>query len=96
MAIHDLSLYDGCVYGKHRHTTFLWNGDSYAKSIVEIVHINLCGSMTRIFHEKAKKLTFIDDYFMKTFIYIMKIKFGLLNKLTDFKTLLNQIGKKSI
>jgi len=52
--IHDLSFYDGCAYGKHHHTPFLWNGDSYAKSILEIVHIKLYGSMARIFHGRAK------------------------------------------
>jgi hypothetical protein len=56
MGIHDLSFYDGCVYGKHHHAPFLWNGDSDAKSILEIVHINLCGSMARIFHGRAKKI----------------------------------------
>jgi hypothetical protein len=54
MGIHDLSFYDGCVYGKHHHTPFLWNGDSSTKSILEIVHINLCGSMARMFHGREK------------------------------------------
>jgi hypothetical protein len=46
------------------------------------------------FMEGKKLLTFIDDFFMKIFIYIMKIKFGVFDKLRDFKTLLAQIGKK--
>jgi hypothetical protein len=46
------------------------------------------------FMEGQKFLTFIDDFFMKKIIYIMKIKFGVLDKLKDFKTLLAQIGKK--
>jgi len=46
---HDLSFYDGCVYGKHHHTPFPLNGGSHAKEIIGLVHINLCGPMV-IFH----------------------------------------------
>jgi hypothetical protein len=45
------------------------------------------------FMEGQKNLTFIDDFFMKSFIYTMNIKFGVL-ELKDFKFLLVQIGKK--
>jgi hypothetical protein len=44
--------------------------------------------MATIFHGGAKYfLTFIDDFFRKTFLYTMKIKFGVLNKLNVFKDL---------
>jgi hypothetical protein len=37
---------------------------------------------------KAKYfLTYIDDFFKKTFFYTMKIKFGVFNKLTVLKVL---------
>jgi hypothetical protein len=42
---HDLSFYDGCVYGKHHHTPFPLSGGFCAKEILRIVHIDLCGPM---------------------------------------------------
>jgi hypothetical protein len=49
------------------------------------------------FHGKAKYfLTFIDDLFRKTYIYTMKIKFRVLDKLKVFKILAkNQTKKRS-
>lgn len=39
-------------------------------------------------------MTFIDVFFKKTFIYTMKIKFGVLDRFKNFKALAkNHIGK---
>jgi hypothetical protein len=87
---------DGCVYGKHHDTPISYNNGGFrAKKILGLVHTNLCGPMVTS-HERAKYfLTFINDFFRKTFFYIMKIKFGMFDKLKVFKNLIkNQIGKK--
>jgi hypothetical protein len=43
--------------------------------------IQICGPMATS-HGRAKYfLTFIDDFSRKTFLYTMKIKFGMLDKL---------------
>jgi hypothetical protein len=51
--------------------------------------------MTMTFHGRAKhSMTFIDVFFKKTFIYTMKIKFGVLDRFKNFKALAkNHIGK---
>jgi hypothetical protein len=82
---HDLNFYNGCVYGKHHHTLFPLNEGSCAKEILGHVHRDLCGFMATS-HGRAKYfLTFIDDFFRKTFSYTMKIKFGKFDKLKIFK-----------
>jgi len=64
------------------------SGGYCAKEIIVLVHTYLCGPMATIFHGGAKYfLTFIDDFFRKTFLYTMKIKFGVLDKLNVFKDL---------
>jgi hypothetical protein len=52
--------------------------------------------MVTTFHGGAKYfLTFIDNLSRKTFLYTMKTKFGVFDKLKVFKALVeNQIGKK--
>ncbi len=50
------------------------------------MHINLYGPMVITSHGRAKYfLTFIDDFFRKTFFYIMKIKFEVFDKFKFFK-----------
>jgi hypothetical protein len=58
------------------------SGGSYAKTNLVLVHTYVCGPMATTFHGRAKYfLTFIDDFFGKTFLYTKKIKFGVLDKL---------------
>jgi hypothetical protein len=64
---HDLSFYDGYMYGKHHHIPFPLSGSSCAKEIIGLVYTNLCGPMATS-HGKAKYfLTFIDDLSKKAF-----------------------------
>ncbi len=51
---HDLNFCDGCLYGKHHHTSFPLSGDKRAKEIIGLVHTNLCGPIARTFHGGAK------------------------------------------
>jgi hypothetical protein len=90
---HDLNFYDGCVYGKHHRTPFPLSEGSCAKEILGLVHIDVYGTIAITFHGGVKYfLTFIDDFFRKTFFYTMKIKFGVFDKLKVFKVLVeNQI-----
>jgi hypothetical protein len=69
------------------------SGGFHAKEILGLMHTNLRGFMVTSFYGRAKYfLTFIDNLFKKTFLYIMKTKFGVFDKL---KVLVkNQIGKK--
>jgi hypothetical protein len=59
---HDLNFYDGCVNHKHHHTQFILSGSSYAKEILGLVHIDLCGPMVISHGGVMHFLTFIDDF----------------------------------
>jgi hypothetical protein len=84
---HDLSFCDGCGHGKHHHTPFPLIGGSYVKAILSLVHTYLYGYMATS-HGRAKHfLTFIDDFSRNIFLYTMKTKFGVLDKLNIFKAL---------
>jgi hypothetical protein len=84
---HNLSFCDGCGHGKHHCTPFPLSKGSRAKEIFSFVHTYLCGSMATSHGGEKYFLTFIDDCFMKIFLYTMKTKFGVLDKLNIFKAL---------
>jgi hypothetical protein len=65
------------------------NIDSRAKGFLDIVHSNVCGSMSEdSLSGYVYYVSFIDDYSCKTWIYLLKAKihedFG---KFKDFKAL---------
>jgi hypothetical protein len=82
---HDLNFYNGCVYGKHLHTPFLLNEGFHGKEVLGHVHRDLCGLMATSHGGATYFLTFIDDFFRKNFFLTMKIKFGMFEKLKNFK-----------
>jgi hypothetical protein len=82
---HDLNFYGGCVYGKHHHTPFPSNGGSYVKNILKLMHINLCDPIATSHGRTKYFLTFINDFFRKTFFYTIKINLVCLTILRSFK-----------
>jgi hypothetical protein len=72
------------VYG----TPFLLSGGSHAKEIHGFMHLNLCGPMATSHGEVKYFLTFIDDLSRKTFLYTIKTKFGVFDKIKVFKSLI--------
>jgi hypothetical protein len=82
---HDLNFYGGCVYDKHYHTPFPLDRGSYAKTILKLMQKNLCGPMATSHGRTKYFLTFIDDFFKKTFLYTIKINLVCLTSLRSFK-----------
>jgi hypothetical protein len=72
------------------------NGDCCAKEILGCVHIDLCGPLATSHLVVKYFLTFIDDFSWKTFLYIMKTKFGVFDKLKVFKALVKNQTKTNI
>ncbi len=83
-----MSFCDGFVYGKQHcmmYFQFPLCGGPCAKEMFGVVHTNLCDPMATS-HGGAKYfLTFIVDFSWKTFLYTMKIEFGMLDKLKVLK-----------
>lgn len=61
-----------------------------------LIHSNIYGSMsTRTLNGAEYFITFIDDHFRKTWIYLLKTKDEVFDHLIEFKDLVeNDIGKK--
>ena len=62
-------IYKGCAQGKNVKKTFP-NSESKAKGILEIVHSDVCGSMSSSsLSEYVYYVSFINDFSCKTWIY---------------------------
>ena len=83
----------GCILGKqHRESYHV--GKSYrARSPLEIVHSDLCGYMqTPSIGNSLYFITFIDDYYRKTWVYFLKQKLEAFEVFKQFKVM---VEKKS-
>jgi hypothetical protein len=78
----------GCAMGKYTKTTFP-NSDSRTCGILDLIHSNVCGSMSSVSLSGYKYyVTFIDDHSRKTWIYFMRTKDEVLSRFQEFKALM--------
>ena len=85
-----------CAQGKNVKSLFL-SSDSKAKGTLDIVHSDVCGSMTATSLSRyVYYVSFIDDYSRKTWIYFLKGKNEVFNKFKEFKALVENLSKKKI
>jgi len=85
----------GCAPGKYAKATFP-RSKNKAKSVLGLIHLDICRSMSTKFFSGAKYfLTFIDDHSRKTWIYFLKTKDEVFCRFKEFKALVeNLTGKK--
>jgi hypothetical protein len=83
-----------CVLGKFSKASFP-SSDSRSTGILDLVHTDVCGPMTRKSMSYCEYyVTFIDDYSRKTWIYFLKAKSEVFARFQEFKALVeNQSGK---
>lgn len=78
----------GCIKDKYHRASYLRDETRRATKSLKIVHLDVCVSMkTTSFGGKRYFLTFIDDFLMKVWIYILKSKNKCLETLKEFKAL---------
>jgi transposase InsO family protein len=84
----------GCALGKFAKASFP-SSDSRSAGILDLVHTNVCGPITRKSLSGCEYyLTFIDDYSRKTWIYFLKAQSEVFARFQEFKALVeNQSGK---
>jgi hypothetical protein len=92
---HD-GLCKGCALGKNFKGIFSSNDNKF-KGILDIIHSYVCEKMKipslgNFFYYAI----FIDDYSCKTWIYFLKEKDDIFNKLQEFKDLVENISRKNI
>lgn len=74
-----------CKKGKQTRLPFKGEGDK-AKSLLQLVHSDLCGPMeTQTLGGAKYFLTFIDDYSKKVYVYFLRNKSEALEKFKEFK-----------
>jgi hypothetical protein len=85
----------GCALGKFTKTSFP-SSDTRSVGILDLVHTDVCGPMTRRSLSGCEYyLTFIDDYLRKTWIYFLKAKSEVFTWFQEFRALVeNQSGKR--
>jgi transposase InsO family protein len=73
------------------------SSDNKAKAILDIVHSDVCGSMsTTSLSGYVYYVSFIYDFSCKTWIYFLKSKGEVFSKFKEFKALVENIYEKKI
>ena len=78
-------VYKGCAKGKNKKKTFP-SSESKGKWILEILHFDVCGSMSSSsLSGYVYYVSFIDDFSRKTWIYFLKSENEVFSKFKEFK-----------
>ena len=86
----------GCAKGKNIKKTFP-SSESKTKRILEVIHSDVCGSMSSSsLSGYVYYVSFIDDFSRKTWIYFLKSKDEVFNKFKEFKALIENHTEKKI
>jgi hypothetical protein len=86
----------GCAQGKHMKKPFP-SSDRKAKGVLDIIHSDVCGSMsTTSLIGYVYYVSFIDDFSRKTWTYFLKAKSEVFNKFKEFKALVENLSEKKI
>ena len=86
----------GCAEGKNTKKTFP-SRERKEKGILEIIHSNVCGTMSSSsLSGYVYYVSFNDDFSRKTWIYVLKKKDEVLSKFREFKALIDNHTEKNI
>jgi len=78
-------------------TSFSKKAEYLAKQLLQLIHIDICGSITpKIFSAKRYFITFIDDFSRKTWVYFLKEKFEAFEVFKNFKVMVEKATDKQI
>ena len=86
----------GFALGKYTKTSFP-SSDIRSAGLLDLIHLDLCGPMSSVsLRGYEHYVTFINDHYMKTWIYFLKSKKSeeVLQRFQEFKALVeNQTGR---
>ena len=78
---------ESCQLGEHTHVPFPKHLDQWKKSHFELVHTDVWGpSQTKSTSRFRYSVTFIDDYSLCTWLFLMKTQAGLFSIFQKFHT----------
>jgi hypothetical protein len=94
--IHHKGVCKGCALGKNVKGSFP-RSDNRSKEILDLIHSDVCGPMTiASLNGYLYYVLFIDDHSMKTWIYFLKNKDGVLAKFQEFKAWVENLTRRKI
>jgi len=91
----DFDFCENCVYMKHSQVSFP-SGGKRVKNILDLVHSDVFGPVkVSSLGKSMYYVSFIDDFSRNTWIYLLKKKSEVFEKIKEFKALVeNQTEKK--
>ena len=82
-------VFASCVLDKHHWDSFEKRASWNALAPLHIVHSDLCGPLSTPSFSRCKYfLTFIDDFFRRTWVYFLKHKNEVFDKFLAYKALI--------
>jgi hypothetical protein len=87
---------NGCAQGKNIKNPFL-KRDNKIEGVLELIHSYVCGPIpSSSISGYVYYVSFIDDYSHKTWIYFLKTKYEVFNKLKEYKGLIKNLSERKI
>jgi len=75
----------GCALGKNANDDFL-NSESRSKGVLNLIHLDVSGTMlVETIHVFSYYVTFIHDFFRKTWIFFMNTKDDVFIRFQKFR-----------
>jgi hypothetical protein len=87
---------NGCAQGKNIKNPFS-KKDNKAEGVLEIIHSYVCSPMpSTSISGYVYYVSFIDDYSHNTWVYLLKSKDEVFNKVKEFKSMIENISERNI
>ena len=82
---------EGCALGRHHQQPFPKGVGWRAKKDLELVHMDVCGPMSRLSHGKNRYfILFIDDFTRMTWVFFIKQKYEVFTIFKKFKSFIEK------
>ena len=85
----------GCALGNNAKKPFA-HSTSRAQEILDLIHSDVCGSMSKSLGGHLYYVTFIDDHSRKTLVYLLKSKDEVFIKFQEFKEKAENLTERKI
>ena len=87
----------GCIVGKHPEHKFDWGKESVEKCNLGLVNFDIRNPMpTTSTSSSQYVLTFIDDFYRYTWVFLLKKKSEVLERFIEFKALVENSSRRNI
>jgi transposase InsO family protein len=87
---------NGCAQGRNIKNPFP-KRDNKVEGVLELIHSDVCGPIpSSSINGYVYYVSFIDDYYRKTWVYFLKSKYEVFSKFKEFKALIENLFERKI